>query len=145
MNEIEENIYGEIKKELIQSVIDKKVDNYFTNKNELTHYYNVGKMTVDAQGGEKRAKYGNGLIRNISERLLQDGTKGFSIQNLKNMRRFYLLFSKRQALPVQINWSHCIELLVLDDINEINYYIDVYLKQKIGYRKLRKIIKDKEY
>ncbi len=56
MDELEENIYEEIKKELIQSSIDKKVDIYFTNHNELTHYYNVGKMIVDAQGGEERAK-----------------------------------------------------------------------------------------
>ena len=63
MNELEENIYEEIKKELIQSVIDKKIDTYFVNKNELTHYYNVGKMIVDTQGGEEKAKYGDGLIK----------------------------------------------------------------------------------
>lgn len=61
MNELEENIYEEIKKELIQSIIDKRIDNYFVNKNELTHYYNVGKMIIDAQGGDERAKYGNSL------------------------------------------------------------------------------------
>ena len=55
MNEFEENAYVEIKNELVQSVIDKKVDTYFTNTNELTHYYNVGKMIVDAQGGEKKS------------------------------------------------------------------------------------------
>ncbi len=145
MNETEENVYIKIKNELIQSVIDKKVDTYFTNRNELTHYYNVGKMIIDAQGGEERAKYGDGLIKKISERLLQDGTMGFSIQNLKNMRRFYLAFSKRQALPVQISWSHCVELLSLNDIYEINYYINICINQKIGYRKLHDKIKNKEY
>ena len=54
MNEIEDNIDKEIKNELIQSVIDKKLDTYFTNRNELTHYYNVGKMIVDVQGGDKK-------------------------------------------------------------------------------------------
>ena len=94
MNEIEENIYKEIKNELVQSVIDKKVDNYFTNKNELMHYYNVGKMIVDAQGGESRAKYGNGLIRKISERLTKELGNGYSSRSLKYMRNFYL-FQKR--------------------------------------------------
>ena len=70
MNEFEEKIYKEIKNELVQSVIDKKIDNYFVNKNELTHYYNVGKMIVDAQGGEERAKYGNGLIKKFQKNLL---------------------------------------------------------------------------
>ena len=64
MNEYEENIYKEIKNELVQSVIDKKIDTYFTNKNELTHYYNVGKKIIDAQGGEEKAEYGNRIIKN---------------------------------------------------------------------------------
>ena len=38
MNEFEKNVYQEIKNELVQSVIDKKVDAYFINRNELTHY-----------------------------------------------------------------------------------------------------------
>ena len=59
MNEFEGNKYLEIKKELLQSAIDKKVDTYFVNRNELTHYYNVGKMIIDAQGGEERDKYGD--------------------------------------------------------------------------------------
>ena len=67
MNEFEENIYKDIKNELVQSVIDKKIDTYFTNRNELTHYYNVGKMIVDAQGGTERAKYGDELIKKISK------------------------------------------------------------------------------
>ena len=48
MNEFEENIYKDIKNELVQSGIDKKIDTYFTNRNELTHYYNVGKMIIKA-------------------------------------------------------------------------------------------------
>lgn len=144
MNEIEENIYKKIKNELIQSVIDKKVDTYFTNKNELTHYYNVGKMIVDAQGGEKKAKYGDGLIKKFSKRLTIELNKGYSIRSLFLMRKFYL-FQKVQALPAQLSWSHYVELLALDDINEINYYIDVCISQKIGYRKLHTLIKSKEY
>ena len=122
MNEIEENIYKEIKNELVQSVIDKKVDNYFTNKNELMHYYNVGKMIVDAQGGESRAKYGNGLIRKFSERLTKELGNGYSSRSLKYMRNFYL-FQKRQPVAAQLSWSHYIELLKINDFNEINYYI----------------------
>ena len=134
MNEFEENVYKKIKNELVQSVIDKKVDTYFTNRNELSHYYNVGKMIIEFQGGEEKAKYGDGLIKKFSERLTKELGKGFSSQNLKNMRRFYLIFSKRQALPVQfISWSHCVELMVLDNINEINYYIEITISQKLSY------------
>ena len=56
MNEFEESVYKEIKSELEQSVVEKRVNICFTNKNELNHYYNVGKMIVDAQGAEEKAK-----------------------------------------------------------------------------------------
>ena len=148
MNEFEENVYKEIRNELIQSAIEKKVDTYFVNKNELTHYYNVGKMIVDAQGGEKRAKYGDGLIKKISERLTNELGKGFSTTTLKYMREFYILI-KSQALPDHLikglTWSHIQILLCLKNNNEINYYANICLNQKIGYRQLNKKIKDREY
>ena len=144
MNEFEENIYNEIKNELVQSVIDKKIDTYFTNRNELTHYYNVGKMIVDAQGGEKKAKYGNKLIKKISERLTKEIGKGYSIRILNLMRKFYL-FQKVHAVHAQLSWMHYRELLSIDNHNEINYYVEICLKEKIGYRQLHKKIKSKEY
>lgn len=40
------------------------------------------------------------------------------------MGKFYL-FQKGQAVPPQLTWSHYIELLIIEDINEINYYIRI--------------------
>ena len=56
---------------------------------DLESYYNVGKLLVEAQGGEERAKYGDGLIKEYSKRLTSELGKGYSIQNLKYMRKFY--------------------------------------------------------
>ena len=144
MNEFEENIYKEIKDELLQSKIDKKIDTYFTNKNELTHYYNVGKMIIDAQGGEERAKYGDGLIKKISYRLTIELGHGYSTRSLKLMRKYYV-FQKGQPMAAQLSWSHYIELLSIKDINEINYYVNVSVIQKLSRNKLREKIKLKEY
>ena len=146
MNEFEENIYVEIKNELLQNAIDKKVDTYFTNRNELTHYYNVGKMIVNAQGGEERAKYGNGLIKKISEKLTKELGRGYSEQSLKKMRRFFLCFQKRPPVAVQsLSWSHYELLLTLKDDNEINYYIEQVALHHWGKRTLQEKIKNKEY
>lgn len=144
MNEFEENVYKKIKNELVQSVIDKKIDTYFTNKNELTHYYNVGKMIVDAQGGESRAKYGNKIIKKYSERLIKELGKGYSSRSLKYMRKFYL-FQKRQPVAAQLTWSHYIELLNINDFNKINYYIEQISTYHWGRNTLRDKIKNREY
>ena len=145
MNELEEKYYSNIKDELVQSVIDKKIDTYFTNRNELSHYYNVGKMIVEAQGGEERAKYGDGLIKKFSERLTKELGKGFSIRTLKYMRKFYLLQKGQPAVAQSINWTHYVILLSIKDINEINYYIEQIEKYHWGKRTLQEKIKSKEY
>ena len=138
------NYYNEIKNELINNEIYKKVKDYSKNKNELTTYYNVGKLLIEAQGGEERAKYGDNLIKEYSKRLTNELGKGYSIRSLKYMRKFYI-FQKGQALPAQLTWSHYIELLKIEDFNIINYYINITIKQTLSTRELRNKIKNNEY
>ena len=61
------------------------------------------------------------------------------------MRQFYLLFRKRQAMPGELTWSHYIELLRLDNMKEIDYYIYITRTQNLSYRELHERIKSKEY
>ena len=41
------NYYTEIKNELINNEINRKVKNYSINKNDLNTYYNVGKLLFE--------------------------------------------------------------------------------------------------
>ena len=138
------NYYNEIKNILIDNEVYKKVKDYSKIKHELENYYKIGQLLIEAQGGEERAKYGDGLIKEYSKRLTNELGKGYSERTLKNMRKYYL-FQKRQAVPAQLTWSHYVELLVLKNIDEINYYIDLTIKQNLSYRKLRERIKLNEY
>ena len=61
MKDVVNNYYDEIKNELINNEVYKKVKDYSKNRNELSTYYNVGKLLIEAQGGEDRAKYGDGF------------------------------------------------------------------------------------
>ena len=144
------NYYNEIKNILIDNAIGRKVREYKSNQKDLESYYNVGKLLVEAQGGEERAKYGNGLIKEYSKRLTSELGKGYSIQNLKNMRRFYLVVEKRQSLIVQfkslnISWTFIIKLLKLNDVNELLYYINCINKMNLTTRELDLKLKSKEY
>ena len=51
------NYYDEIKKELLNNEITKKVKNYSINKSDLTTYYNIGKLLKEAG-----KHYGDGII-----------------------------------------------------------------------------------
>ena len=136
--------YNEIKNELIDNEITKKAKDYSKNRSDLMHYYNVGKLLIEAQGGETRAKYGDGLIKEYSKRLTIDLGKGYSTRTLKLMRKFFL-FQKGQAMPAQLTWSHYVELFVLNDNYEINYYLDICVQENISYRELHARIKSNEY
>ena len=57
------NYYNEIKNILIDNEVYKKVRDYSKNKHELESYYKIGKLLIEAQGGERRNEYGNELIK----------------------------------------------------------------------------------
>ena len=139
------NYYDEIKNELINNEVYKRVKDYSKNRNELSTYYNVGKILIEAQGGEDRAKYGDGLIKEYSKRLTKELGKGYSTGSLKNMRRFYLLFEKGPTMSAQLSWSHYKELLIIKNNDEINYYINTTEKYNLSVRQLREKIKNREY
>ena len=139
------NYYNEIKNKLIDNEVYKRVKDYSKNRNDLSTYYEVGKLLIEAQGGEDRAKYGDGLIKEYSEKLTKDLGKKYSITSLKYMRMFYILYEKSPTLSDQLTWSHYKEILKFNDINEINYYISIIESYNLSVRELRERIKNKEY
>ena len=138
------NYYTKIKNELINNETYKRVKDHSKNKSDLITYYNVGKLLIEAQGGEARAKYGDNLIKEYSKKLMVEIHRKYSERNLRNMRQFYLKFNNENwnAVRAELSWTHYRELLFLNDINEINYYIDISIKQNLSYRKLHDKIKN---
>lgn len=134
------NYYNEIKNELINNEINRKVKNYSINKRDLNTYYNVGKMLSEAG-----KHYGEGIIKEYSKRLTIELGKGYSKRNLWLMLKFYQLKEKMQTVSAQLSWSHYCELLTLESIDEIDYYIMISEKQNLSVRQLREKIKSNEY
>ena len=134
------NYYNEIKNKLINNEINRKVKSYSINKSDLNTYYNVGKMLSEAG-----KHYGEGIIKEYSKRLTLDIGRGYGTSNLKRMRQFYYIVEKGVALPHQLSWSHILAILPIDNLNKINYYIDISIKQNLSYRELRNKIKNNEY
>ena len=142
-----EKYYKDIKDKIIDTETTIRVKDYSKNKVILENYYEIGRLIVEAQGGEERARYGDGLIKEFSSRLVNEVGKKYSYRTLFRIRQFYILFNneKVSAMPTILSWSHCTELLVLDDYDAINYYIDISIKQNLTYRQLHERIKNKEY
>ncbi len=133
------NYYNEIKNELINNKINRKVKSYSINKSDLNTYYNVGKLLLDAGN-----QYGESIIKEYSLRLTEDLGPGYSQRNLRNMRQFYKVFQKWQTLSAKLSWSHYCEILWFDD-NKFQYYIKITELNNLSIRQLRKRIKSNEY
>ena len=114
-------------------------------------YYEVGRMIIEEeQGGKKRAGYGEKLLIDLARKLTAKFGKGYSAQNLRNMRQFFLLYSQQQIcqtasgiskskkicqtvsgklLKVEdpprrfvLSWSHYLKLMRIEDPNERAFY-----------------------
>ena len=133
------NYYNEIKNELINNEITKKVKDYSKNKSDLTTYYNVGKLLSEAG-----KHYGEGIIKEYSKRLQNDIGKKYSETSLKYYRLFYN-FAKCHSLSDELSYTHYKCLLSMKDNNEILYYIDISINQRLSVRQLQEKIKNKEY
>ncbi len=103
-------------------------------------YYETGRRIYEEeQQGKERADYGKYLLKELSEYLLKKFGKGFSVTNLKQMRKFYLTYMNDQIgqtvsdqfknLPTVssgrkffLSWSHYLKLMRISDVNERHFY-----------------------
>ena len=122
---LDDDFYNSVKEVLEQA--RKRVYRNIQSEMVFT-YWQIGRMIVKKQGGEDRAKYGEGIIKELSTRLTKDFGKGFTINNLRYMRQFYLTFKKRHALSGELSWTHYRLLLHVENEQARNFNI----KEAIG-------------
>jgi len=111
------------------------------NTTMVATYFEIGKMIVEEeQQGKERAKYGDQLIFGLSNKLSSDFGKGYSLTNIKQMRSFYLTYSKSQTLSDQfhLSWSHYLFLMRIDDENERSFYEIESFKNNWSLRELKR-------
>jgi len=65
----------------------------------VTTYFEIGGMIVEhEQEGEKRAGYAKETLKSLSQKLTAEFDRGFSVDNLELMRRFYMVYSKSETV-----------------------------------------------
>lgn len=132
------NLYNQISKllkEAKNSVI-QSVNNTMTKT-----YFEMGKLIIEEeQNGNERAEYGKQLIPKLSKQLTAEFGRGFSTTNLKQMRTFYLAYSKGQTVSDEFNlsWSHYLMLMRLDNVAERKFYEIETAKNNWSLRELQR-------
>ncbi len=129
--------------ERVIELLDKARTNIIRSINHtmVYTYFEIGRLIVEEeQSGKNRAEYGSQLIIELSDRLSKEYGKGFSSTNIKQMRSFYLTYSKGQTASDEFNlsWSHYLKLMRIDDTNERRFYeIEAY-KNNWSLRELQR-------
>ncbi len=125
-------------------------------------YFEVGKMIVEKeQKGKERAEYGKSLLIGLSAKLGKKLGKGFSVDNLENMRKFYRIYSKSETVSristkeisetksaelkaqdtkmyFNLSWSHYQVLMRMKDVEERKFYEIEAKNENWGIRELKR-------
>ena len=139
------NYYKEVESLIRKNEINKGVRALQDNSETLYTYWNIGRLIVEAQGGTKRAKYGDGLIKDWGQRLSEKYGKKYDKSDLSRARMFYLYFQNVATLSQHLSWSQYCDILPIKNENERNYYINQVILNNLSVRDLRKEIKNKSF
>lgn len=135
------------------------------NSTMVRTYFEIGRLIVEnEQQGETRAAYGKGLLKELSQRLATRFGKGFSVDNLENMRRFYQTYgssisetasrilqsgesstrltktgsSTHPIAQFTLSWSHYLFLMRIENTAERQFYEIECAKNYWSLRELRR-------
>ncbi len=112
-------------------------------------YWQIGRRIVEAeQHGQRRADYGEGIIRALSRSLTNEFGRGFSYANLKNFRQFYLVypdFEKSYAVRSQLSWTHYRLIMRVENPAARDFYMQEAAGQNWSSRVLERNINTHYY
>lgn len=135
-----DNYLDHIRNEIITTETKVLVREYKNNLDKLTRNYNIGKeLTLAGK------HYGESIVKKYANILTKEFGKGYKAAELRKMRAFYVLIQKCGALHRTLSWNHYLKLLPLNEINELNYYINITIRDNLSYRNLSLRIKSDEY
>jgi predicted nuclease of restriction endonuclease-like (RecB) superfamily len=135
---------------ILKSAKDKVLQ--AVNTTMVETYFEIGKLIVEEeQNGKERAEYGKQILKELSNKLSKEFGKGFSEDNLGNMRKFYLTYQfeisetlsrKSDATNKQNNfklsWSHYLKPIRIQDESERRFYEIECAKNNWSIRELQR-------
>ena len=111
------------------------------NQAMVASYWEIGRLIVEhEQQGQVRAAYGQRQLAELSTRLTDLFGKGFDVSNLRNMRRFYQAFPIRDAVRLELGWTHYRTLLRVENSSAREWYLREAISQNWSSRALERQI-----
>ena len=138
-NEIE-NTYQLIKNKVLNHEIYQNVKDYSKAKEKMKTYLEIGELLKDVD-----TKYGKSVIKEYSCRLTNDLGRKYTTSLLYKIKQFYNIIEKVPTMSGKLTWSHWYEMLSINELNKIIYYVNQSEINNLDVRSLRERIKSNEY
>ena len=134
--------YDSLKEEVLKTESFIRVTDYTKEQYKVKEYYKIGEILSKAG-----KKYGQHIINTYSYKLMLEIGKKYNKRTLFRIKQFYEIFKNEKLSTVwtQLSWSHLRELLTIESINEINYYISICRTNNLSVLELHERIKSREY
>ena len=109
------------------------------------------RLAEEVLEGEDRAKYGAGVIKNLSKQLTQEFGKGFTPNNLYYCKQFYEIFPEifhtvcGKSMIERLSWSHFRVLLQVSDSVARNWYMNECANESWAVKTLQRNVSTQYY
>lgn len=143
INEIVENnkIFDDYYEKINQMIINSKTNIIRNINHEMVElYYNIGQAINELIDEYNLEKSQNEIIKSFSNKLIKQFGQGFSVPNLKKMKKFYQVFNSGSTLWNQLSWSHNRLIMNIDDDKRRNFYLEECIKSNWSVRQLERQI-----
>lgn len=145
MKELDKEVIAEQQEETYLSIREYIISAQNKVKSAVNHamvnaYWKIGEQIYRVCGENERAMYGKQILQYISEKLTVEFGKGFDVTNLRNMRRFYLMFPIRETVSPELSWSHYIKLMRVEDKTARKFYMEEAVNSGWSVRQLERQI-----
>lgn len=133
-----DKLYGNIKQ-----VIEEARSSVYRAANfaMVQAYWNIGRLIVEEeQNGKERANYRQALLNELSKRLTKEFGQGFDASNLRKIRQFYIVFPIRDALRLELSWTHYRLLMRVEKDYARQFYMEEAIAGNWSTRSLERQI-----
>ena len=126
----------------INELILKTKQNVIKNINyEMVDlYYEIGSAINELIVKYNLESSQNQILKSFSEKLTKEFGNGYSVPNLKLMKKFYLTYKGGYTLCNQLSWSHNRLIMNIDDEVKRNFYLEESIKANWSVRQLERQI-----
>ena len=123
MDDVIDNVEKTLLSDIREVILTARRHAYsIVNTTMLHTYWKIGKMIVNVQEGEERAKYGEGVLKRLSKNLTEEFGNGFTVNNLQRMRQLFICFPNCDALRHNLSWTHYRLLIQVSNPKAREYY-----------------------